>query len=542
VQERTRQLHQKTQVVEHQANELEELLHVKEKLFANISHEFRTPLTLILGPLRQALSATKNKAVKEKIKMASRNSKRLLRLVDQLLGLSRLSSEAPVTGSAQPVTPMIETIAKSFQPLAQDKDISLTVIESDDLWVNCSPDALEKIILNLLSNAVKYTPAGGIVTVETKLNSNDMVSLVVSDTGIGIPKAHQELVFERFHRIDDVGEAIPGAGIGLALVKELAEAHGGNVRLESEPGRATTVTVNLPRHQVEPSTADIRLEAPTSEAIRLEVETLSTSLPRSDLDIRDAGNGKDSILIVEDNVDMQTYLTQLLSESYHCSIAGDGESGVDFALEHVPDLVLCDVMLPKKDGYEVSQILKHDLKTSHIPIIMLTARGDQDSRLKGLREKVDDYLTKPFDDEELKLRIDNLLETRKILKNRFNGYFYKDATSGNGLNGKENGFLEKLNNLFDENYSDPEFGLAQMSSKMAMSERQLQRKLKALTDHGPADYLRAFRLKHALALLKQGEQVGLVAYSVGFSSQAYFSSCFKAQFGATPTQIQQKLS
>ena len=542
VQERTAKIREHELHIQHQAEDLEELLHMKEKLIANISHEFRTPLTLILGPARRVLQKTANPETRSQLQMIKRNGQRLLRLVDQLLGLARLGAEEPLVRSPQAITSVADAITESFRVLAEEKDLQLTYEQSDELWVSCAPDTSEKILLNLLSNAIKYTPAGGRITVSITLNDDDMVELSVTDTGVGIPEQDQGTVFERFHRLGDSGETIPGAGIGLALVKELVEAHDGRIQLLSVPGEGTTVSIWLPRCEAVPAAKETGPASVSAEAIALEVEALSRPHTAPDSVPNDEDmDGKPCILIIEDNVDMQNYLVQLLSDTYYCRVAGDGQQALDMAFEHIPDLVLCDVMLPKLDGFQVSHALKEDERTSHIPIILLTARSDRDSRLVGWKEKVDGYLTKPFHDEELKLRIANLLDIRDILKSRFKSHFFEETEPGEVLNEKENGFMEKLEQVLDQCHVDPDFGSSQMAAEMFMSPRQLQRKLKAITGHHPAELLRSYRLRNAREFLKSGTQVGLAADAVGFSSPAYFTSCFKAQFSQTPSEYQQQL-
>ncbi len=539
VEERTAQIREHEKHIQHQAEDLEELLHLKEKLITNISHEFRTPLTLILGPAKRMLQKTANKEDLPQLQLIKRNSQRLLRLVDQLLGLARLGAEEPMVRSPQSLTTLVKAITESFQVLAEEKGLQLTLEQSDELWVSCAPDVLDKILLNLLSNAIKYTPAGGRITVGTKVNG-DMTELSVSDTGVGISEQDQQTVFERFQRADDHGEAVPGAGIGLALVKELVEACDGQIQLESKPGKRTTFTASLPLCEMAPDKNEAGRTAVSQEAVELEVESITkidtVPIPAAD----HVADGKPLILIVEDNPDMQNYLVELLSDTYCCDVAGDGQQALDKAFESIPDLLLCDVMLPKLDGFQVTHALREDERTSHIPIIMLTAREDRDSRIEGLQEKVDDYLTKPFDDEELKLRIANLLGIREILKNRYSHRFFDEPRPDQALNVKENGFMEKLESVLTERHSDPEFDLLQMAFVMHMSTRQLQRKLKAITGHNPAEFLRSFRLRRARELLRKGSQVGLTADAVGFSSPAYFASCFKAQFAQTPSDYQQQ--
>lgn len=535
--ERTARITEHERQIQHQAMDLEELLHLKERLITNISHEFRTPLTLILGSTRRLMHRTTDLQHRPQLQLIRRNGQRLLRLVNQLLDLAYLGADEPLARSAQPVSITVDAISESFQPLAEDKGLQLTVDRNDELWANCTADALEKILLNLLSNAIKFTPAGGSITVGTKPGKNNMVEVSVSDTGIGIPPAEHEVVFERFHRVD-CGETLPGAGIGLALVKELVLAHGGSVSLNSQPGRGSTFTVQLPRCEGGvPQVRSVR-EVGSDEATVLELEVLDTIEERHEVAAVSVENDKPLVLIVEDNADLQHYIVELLNETYQCIVAGDGEKALELGFEQVPDLLLLDLMLPKLDGFQVSHALKEDERTSHIPIMMLTARDDLDSRMESWKEKVDGYLTKPFDDDELKTRIANLLEIRDILKCRFSSQFFAETKPNHAADQKEDGFLKKLELVFERSHSDPDFNASRMASEMCMSMRQLQRKLKAITGHHPAEILRSYRLRKAREWLQKGMQVGHAADAVGFSSPTYFTSCFKAQFGQTPSEYQ----
>jgi DNA-binding response OmpR family regulator len=397
---------------------------------------------------------------------------------------------------------------------------------------------------------MKYTPIDGEIRVRVAMESETDVRLSVRDTGIGISSKYHDAVFERFYRVGDTGEAVPGAGLGLALVKELAESHGGSVELESSPGRGTTISVIFPRHELEPTSKAADTSIVETVNVPLEIAAATTH----DGSVvtqgngqgvgqgNGLGNGQKTLLIVEDNMHMQEYLVSLLADNYHCQIASDGEEGLRSALEEVPDLVLCDVMMPKMDGFLLSRSLRENEHTSHIPIVLLTGRGDHDSRLQGLREHVDDYLTKPFNDEELLLRIENLFSARDAMQRKYSRQLYDGSEVNADIDSKELKFLHKLQTVLEQNYTDPEFRVERLSSEMAMSDRQLQRKLKALIDHSPAEFLRNFRLKIAAKQLETGTQVGLVSEAVGFSSQAYFASCFKAEFGTTPSEFQQRFS
>ncbi len=441
-----------------------------------------------------------------------------------------------------PLKPIVDVVGEAFRPYAREKGITLSTMTDENLWVNCAPEAIERILMNLVSNALKFTPAGGRVNLvlreyEGPDAKTGEIELHVFDTGKGIPHDQQERIFERFKRADDVGEAIPGSGIGLALVKELTEAHGGRVKVESEPGKGTVVSVILPIYNVKPG-VDLVSDQVISDALKLEVDVLEQPQGLVAEDSEDPDSGRPRVLVIEDNRDMQLYLHQLLSEHYQLEVAGDGDSGLKYAQDEIPDLVICDVMLPKRDGYQVSHELKTDVRTSHIPIILLTARSDEDSKLEGLREHVDDFLTKPFNDEELMLRIANLLAIRDILKARYSGELNAGNDPRSNLNEPERRFMERLEVVMEKQYPSQDFTIADMASAMALSVRQLQRKLKALTDQQPGHYLRLYRLNQSLSLLQKGKLVGDVSYSVGFGSPAHFAKCFRAQYGCTASEYQ----
>jgi CheY-like chemotaxis protein len=393
-------------------------------------------------------------------------------------------------------------------------------------------------VLNLVSNAVKNTPPGGSVAVRARALGEDRVELQVADTGMGIRREDQQAVFDRFHRVAGQEERHSGSGIGMALVRELVLEHGGDIELESEPQHGTTVRLTLPRTAApedEPAPA-----SPVAERIALEVDTLGSIGPAALPERRaDPGNDRALVLVVEDNADMRAYIVALLAGEYDCLEAENGEEAVEMAFEYVPDLVLCDIVLPGLDGFEVSHALKEDERTSHVPIVLLTARHDRDSRLHGWKEKIDGYLTKPFDDDELMLRIANLLAVREILKSRFASRLFEEAIEHNGMARRDREFMARLEATLDRGFADEAFSVEQMAAGVFMGVRQLQRKLKALTGQTPSTLLRAYRLRRARELLQTGMAVGQVADAVGFSSPAYFSTCFKAQFGMPPGEFQE---
>lgn len=541
VDERTREVKENEARIRSLAEDLQQQLERNEHLIANISHEFRTPLTLILGPANRMLRRAERVENQELLQMIRRNSRRLLRLVDQLLGLSHLKASEEIPREAQSVNETVEAIRDSFGPVATERDLKIHAELEPDLWVSCTPDTLDNVVLNLVSNAVKNTPPGGTIVVRGASAGEGWVELSVSDTGVGIRPEDQGAVFDRFHRTDQASEHHPGSGLGLALVRELVTGHGGRVDLHSEPQQGTTVSLTLPR-TAPPAEHPARAPGPaTAERIALEVEAAA---PRErpgehpPMTQHRVESERPLVLVVEDNADMRRYLVELLATEYDCLVAENGDEAVAEAFEHVPDLVLCDVVLPGRDGFEVSHALKEDVRTSHVPIILLTARHDRDSRLEGWKEKVDGYLTKPFDDEELLARIANLLEVREILKSRFASRFFKDVEEANGMSQRDRMFMERLEAVLNEGYPDEVFGVEQMAAGVFMSTRQLQRKLKALTGQTPTAFLRSFRLRRARDLLRRGMAPTRVADAAGFTSPSYFSTCFKAQFGVTPSEYQ----
>ena len=491
VADRTLELRNNEKEIQSLAEGLEIQLERNEQLIANISHEFRTPLTLILGPANRLLRKVEKPENQALLQMIRRNSHRLLRLVDQLLGLSRLKAGDQLAREAQSVNAAVDGIAGSFGPAVVERELKLSTFAEPGLWVLCTPDTLDNIVLNLLSNAVKNTPEGGSITVHAEGNGEEWVRISVEDTGIGISEQDQKIVFDRFHRLGDQKEQQPGSGIGLALVKELVIEHGGRVELTSQLQKGTTVSVTLPRTSMPADTVEggpaVRIAGRTELEVETARESESAPKPASNL----ADSDRPLVLVVEDNADMRHYLYELLVSQFDCIEAENGDDAVQLAVEYVPDLVLCDIVLPGMDGFHVAHVLKEDERTCHVPIILLTARHDRESRLEGWKEKVDGYLTKPFNDEELLLRISNLLEIREILKSRFTDHFFSE-NGKNGMQPKDRAFLNKLESEMEKHHADEHFGLEQMADVLYVSPRQLQRKLKAVTGQNPAGFLRAY--------------------------------------------------
>jgi signal transduction histidine kinase/DNA-binding response OmpR family regulator/streptogramin lyase len=546
VRERTRRLAEQKRLIEDQARHLSQALEGKEALFARVSHEFRTPLTLIVGPIETLLADERRGRTAQWLRLMRRNARRLLALVDQLLGLSRLAGQEPLALSPQNLAAVVRGTVAAFDSLAVRKSIALSAEPVEDGWVSATPELIERIVTNLVSNAIKYTPEGGRVQVALRHDA-EMLWLSVSDDGPGIPPEDQAAVFEPFHRLS---ESTPGSGIGLAVVRESAVALGGSVTLDSAPGEGSTFSVRLPQCPAPRRETGAEDESPPAAHMLLEAEALAEQLelarapaPGPAATVEDT---RPHILVVEDSADLRILLFAALEPNYRCSEATDGQAGIATALEAVPDLVISDVMMPGADGFEVTRTLKQDPRTSHVPVILLTALGDRASRLQGLEEHADDYLVKPFDAEELRLRVRNLLESRQILRQRAGTQVYgpdarllETGAAQPALHGpRERQFLERLREAVASRYVDPETSVAVLAGAVAMTERQLQRKLKSLLNLTPGEYLREFRLQKAAAQLAEGVPAGVVAFDCGFSSQSHFGSCFKARFGLTPGEYQ----
>lgn len=530
-------------------------LELKDKFIANISHEFRTPLTIINGIIDRYSTKVTTEAESDDLNTAKRNGLRLVRMVEQLLELSRLSDNPTLSMSGYRLSTLMAMPLDSFSRLAQQQELTFDGNIPDDMWLECDAQAFEKIIFNLLANAVKYTPAGGDIKVNAYAEQ-DTIILDVIDSGIGISKASKDKIFERFQRSDDpMNKTTFGVGIGLSLVNELVKAHGWRISLVSEQGQGSKFSLSIPRLPAQENEAQLPSGLSANEVSSILVEQRPVSISQNT-------HSQQVVLVIEDNADMQSHIKQVVEQQHHVILAGTGEQGVKLAEEYVPDLIVCDLMLPGIDGFEVLKLVKRTEVTAHIPVILLTARSDLESRLQGLNLQADDYLCKPFNQHELLTRIQNLIDGRVHLQSTFLNKFNQqqqahrlqtshekveqlttasEDTPQESVNLDEK-FLAKLEALVAKHYTEPELGIEMLAAEMAMSDRQLQRKIKVLLGTNPNTFIREFRLKKAKELLKAGTQIGIVAFDVGFSSQTYFGRCFKEAFDCTPKQYQASVS
>lgn len=515
-----------------EAEKLKEINQLKSRFFANLSHEFRTPLSLILGPTEQLESTEREISRKEQLGLIRRNAERLLRMVNQLLQFARIESGTiKLHVSLQPIPPLLWRIVSSFSTAAVKKGIALNVeIEPDAFQGFVDAEKVEHIVENLLSNAMKYTNSGGTIGLHARRIGTNL-TIVVADSGVGIEQEHLAHVFDRFYRVD-ASHQTEGTGIGLSLTKELVELHHGSIRLTSDKGRGTTVAVTLPLSAY----AESEIGQPPDVAKVHRAEKEANAQPPVYLHPADHQE-KLLVLVVEDNEDARAYLRTRLEPEFEVMEAGTGLLAVQRAQERVPDIVVSDVMMPEMNGYELCRELKTDVRTSHIPVILLTALAEQTDRIVGLETGADDYLVKPIDAHELVVRVRNLIANRKKVQDRFRTVAPLKPGEVR-VESLDDAFLRKAIEAVEQRVSDDRFDVEQFAKAVFLSRAQLHRKIKALTNLSATDFIRHLRLQRAKELLeKNAGTVGEIAYRVGFTNHSYFSQAFKEQFGTTPAEI-----
>jgi DNA-binding response OmpR family regulator/two-component sensor histidine kinase len=456
------------------------------------------------------------------------------------------SGKMKVQVSEGDLTSFVRTISSSFLSLAESKKIKYN-IEIQEPVANCifDPDKVEKILTNLLSNAFKYTSYGGTVrikvdyTISSDNPQPESVIFRVEDTGKGIARDDLTKIFDRFYKAGSEGTGEDeSTGIGLALTSELVDLLKGTIEVESEVGKGTTFTVTLPvsdsnfSEEERMETPDEMLEAPVVEKEAVLAEQ------QNDMEGEVPGPGKESlpdILIVEDNQDLRNYISHQLRQGYTILEAFNGKEGLITAFERIPDLIISDLMMPVMGGMEMCRELKNDPLTSHIPIIMLTAKADKRSKLDGLETGADDYIIKPFDAEELQVRVKNLIEQRSKLRDKFRQEFITERDEQAHISPQDQ-LLQKIMDILNQNVHETEFNIAKMSRELNMSRRQLFRKVHAVTGYTPNDLLRHIRLKEAVSLFDNGQDnITQVMHQVGFNNLSYFAKCFREMYQVNPS-------
>lgn len=528
-----------------EASNLREVDRLKSRFFANISHEFRTPLTLIKGPVNQLLEGEYQGDTTEQYQMIIRNCNRLLRMVNQLLDISRLESgKIQLQATAQDIVALTRQLTMAFESLAGIRDILLQFTgPKTPVTVYLERQHYEKIIINLIFNALKFTPDNGKINVSVSA-SDENVAVVVKDSGIGITAENLPFVFDRFYQAEKSEKYSSGSGLGLALSKELVELHHGNIDVVSDIGEGTTFTVSLPLGKAHLTTAEIvtdnghSTDIPDITEFQDSFHRLDKKAPGKSAKQRRLLVGKKSpiVLVVDDNADMRTHIRELLKTSYTIIEAVDGRDGIAKAAKYHPDIIISDVMMPGIDGFQFCDKIKTDQKTSHMPVILLTARASRESKLEGLETGADDYLTKPFDAEELSVRLKNLLVQRQRLWDRFRHDLSvqpKEIT----ITSLDEKLLQQALMIVEKNIANTDFQIDDFCSEMGMSRSTLNRKLRALTGLSTNQFIRTLRLKRASQLLaNKSATIVEIAYEVGFNNPSYFAECFRAQFGKSPSE------
>ncbi len=525
------------------SRQLEEATHAKLVFFTNVSHDFRTPLTLISDPIEQLLADNNLDEDQMKLlKIIRKNVNILLRLVNQILDFRKYENgKLELVLSRSNLKEQITEWNNAFQPVALKKHIKFT-FETDEKISYSMPmdiEKMERIYFNLLSNAFKFTPENGKVKVHLSSFEKErtpFIRLCVSDTGIGISAEHIRNIFDRFYKIDLHHS---GSGIGLALAKAFTELHGGTIQVESNPNNGTIFTVEIPMKQpdfIESETPAIPHDAVTNQ----QKESIPLS-PAEEFAMAEEETGqvlnpdKETILIIDDNADIREYVRSLLHNTYTVLEAIDGRDGLRKAMKYVPDVIICDVMMPVMDGIECCEHLKNELQTSHIPVILLTACSLDEQRIKGFESGADSYIAKPFNSKVLEVRVHNLIENRKRMKQ-----FFGDNTTlaKESISDIDKSFIERFKKLIEDNLSNSELNVEELGRSMGMSRVQLYRKVKSLTNYAPNELLRIARLKKATSLLSSSDMtIAEITYEVGFTSPSYFTKCYKDHFGESPTDF-----
>ena len=509
----------------------EEANKAKLQFFTNISHELRTPLTLIADPVNYIIHDDNlNSQQRSMLQIVQRNVLVLTQLVSEILDFRKVQNgKMELRLSDFNLAESMKQWIKLFSVSAQKKHIAISMDAPDTIMLRADQDKIERICYNLLSNALKYTSEGGEITLTAK-EEDGRVMISVADNGCGISSDELPYIFDRFYQAKNAGR---GTGIGLAIVKAFTELHHGEVSATSIEGKGSTFTIHIPVRQKGEVT-----NQPTEKIEQLVEPSSAEEVPNQarhiDELIQPYQTDKPEVLIIDDNIDIRTYLRSVLSEKYNVSEAADGKVGLELARKIVPDIVLSDIMMPVMDGLAFCQQLKTDKAISHIPVILLTARSLDEQRAEGYEHGADAYLSKPFSLRLLLSRIDNLIESRKKLNHTWSKGV-EDDEIGNISNEIDKSFLKQLRKIIQENLANSDLSVEQIGDEIGLSRVQLYRKVKALTGYSPVEIVRKARLTRARHLLQTTERtVSEVAYAVGFSTPSYFSKCYKDEFGENP--------
>lgn len=526
-------------------DQLEKATQSKLMFFTNVSHDLRTPITLISEPVAQ-LSAASNLTDQQRslIKIADKNVHILKRLINQILDFRKYENDKlDLNLSEIDLGKAVADWLSTFEAVAKKRHIQLSsTIQSDNLVMAVDVEKIERVFFNLVSNAFKYSPDNSSINISCA-TSQDKVIITVEDTGKGISGDDIKSVFDRFFQVEKVHPT--GSGIGLSLSKAFVEMHGGHISVESEVGKGSKFIVELPIRHVAESVVHID-KLINEHDVFAELDTVETAPVTVD-------PSKPVLLVIDDNEDILNLISQLLGDEYNVLTASDGKNGLRMAAKYVPDVIICDVMMPVMDGLECTRNLRSEVSTSHIPILMLTACSMDEQRVQGYESGADGYLSKPFNTDVLRARLRSLIENRRIISNLWKGH---NASPGSAVtetprteeklkmavSGIDDEFYHRFIDLVNEKMSDTALNVESLAAELGLARSQFYRKIKALTNYSPVEILRSMRLKRARQMLTTTElSISEIGYEVGFSSAAYFSKCFHDEFGETPTQLRERL-
>ena len=548
------QLHDSMSKQKAMTEEMERMTQTQLQFFTNVSHELRTPLTLIAGPAEQLLEDGSIRGQhRSMLQMIQRNTRILIQLVGEILDFRKVqNNKATLRLNRFALSDELSTWAEDFRAAAARRKITIVVAASgstdtstantDGSMIIADRDKIEHVYFNLMSNALKYTPEGGSITTTVE-HAAQHFTITVSDTGKGIDPKELPHLFERFYQAQG---SIGGTGIGLSLVKAYVDMHHGTIEAQSEPGKGTSFVVTLPDTQPGYDPANDQKAAPRVEDKNLiddnyvSVDIDANAAADRITNAEDFDSERPLVLIIDDNNGMRAYLRSILKDKYNVSEAADGKQGLEKACREIPKLVICDVMMPVMDGLEFTRQLKQNMATSHIPVILLTARSLSEQREEGYGTGADSYLTKPFSGSVLLARVDNLLRNRTMLRSLFSGD-KKEEAAEEQLGSRDQTFINRLRDSIRQNMGDSDFTVERLGEELGLSRVQLYRKVKALTGQTPVDLLKKARLERARLLVeKTDKSISEIAYEVGFTAPSYFNKCFKDEFGVSPGVLRER--
>ena len=534
---------QRNQLIELVAK-VKEATDAKFNFFTNISHELRTPLTLIMGPLEAALSSSKlHFTIKNNLDFIQRNALRLLRLINQLMDFRKVEeNKMKLHASENNISRFVTEIANAFNDIARKKSISYNIVTRvNDLNIWFDVTMLDKVLFNLLSNAFKFTSQNGTINVTIDKTTNGNMALIkVEDTGIGMTAEDAAHAFELFYQ--GHSSTFKGSGLGLSLSKELINLHHGDITVKSEKGKGTAFEISLPVGTAHLQPEEILSEEPALINIYEDIKIYTTDMEPVVLqkETVDFSQKENSLLVIEDNDDLRAFLKTRLGDRYEIHEAENGEKGLSFAFDIVPDLIISDIILPGQSGLQITEILKHDIRTSHIPIILLTAKASIQDQIEGIKLQADAFIVKPFNLEYLEETIKGLLKNRAVLREHYTSELPTETRS-NSSNKIDRKFINEFTAIVENNISNEDFSVDDIGKQIGISRVQLYRKVKALIGYNVNDYILTARLQKAKYLLLNEElSISEIAFKVGFASQAYFSTVFKSKFGVSPKLFKER--